>query len=70
MKQISLSPSKMNLFRDCPRCFYDQYVLKVARPRGIMASLMSGIDRTIKPFADTYAGKMPDFLKDKIEGVL
>ena len=70
MNQISLSPSKMNLFRDCPRCFYDQYTLKVARPRGIMASLMSGIDRTIKPLADSYAGKMPDFLKGQIEGVL
>ena len=70
MKQISLSPSKLNLFKDCPRCFYDQYVLKVPRPRGIMASLMGGIDRTIKPVADTCAGKMPDFLKDKIEGVL
>jgi len=45
-------------------------VLKTPRPRGIMASLMSGIDRTIKPYADKFAGKMPDFLKDKIEGVL
>ncbi len=70
MKQISLSPSKLNLFRDCPRCFHDAYTLKTPRPRGIMASLMSGIDRTIKPLADSYAGKMPDFLKDKIEGVL
>ena len=70
MKQISLSPSKINLFRDCPRCFFDAYTLKTPRPRGIMASLMSGIDRTIKPLADTFAGRMPDFLKDKIEGVL
>ena len=70
MNQISLSPSKLNLFKDCPRCFFDAYVLKTPRPRGIMASLMSGIDRTIKPFADTYAGKMPPFLNEKIEGVL
>ncbi len=70
MKQISLSPSKLNLFRDCPRCFHDAYTLKTPRPRGIMASLMSGIDRTIKPLADHSAGKMPDFLKDHIEGVL
>ena len=70
MKQISLSPSKMNLFRDCPRCFYDQYTLKVPRPRGIMASLMGGIDRTIKPLADSYAGKMPGFLANHINGIL
>jgi len=60
----------MNLFRDCPRCFHDQYTLKVPRPRGIMASLMSGIDRVMKPFADEYAGKMPEFLVNHINGVL
>lgn len=70
MNQISLSPSKLNLFKDCPRCFYDQYVLKVPRPRGIMASLMGGIDKAMKPMADTFAGTLPDFLKDKIDGVL
>jgi len=70
MEQISLSPSKMNLYKDCARCFYDQYTLKVPRPRGIMASLMSGIDRTIKPLADESAGQMPAFLGGNIEGVL
>lgn len=70
MEQISLSPSKMTLFKDCPRCFYDQYILKVPRPRGIMATIMGGIDRAIKPLADSFAGKMPDFLGGKVEGVL
>jgi len=60
----------MNLFRDCPRCFYDQYTLKVARPRGIMSTLPGGIDRVIKPLADHYAGKLPAFLEGKVYGTL
>jgi len=60
----------MALFNNCPRCFYDQYVLKVARPRGIMATIMGGIDRAMKPFADNFAGAMPRFLKEKVERVL
>jgi len=35
-----------------------------------MATLMSGIDRTIKPLADSMAGQMPAFLGGKIPGVL
>lgn len=29
---ISLSPSKIGVLKDCPKCFYNANVLKVDRP--------------------------------------
>lgn len=34
MKAIRLSPSKLNLYRECPRCFWLDKVKKIERPRG------------------------------------
>jgi len=69
---ISLSPSKLNKFNDCPRCFWDM-VNKDINYRGIMATLMGGLDRVIKEHYDTcrqqgilpmeLIGKLPDGTK-------
>mgnify|MGYP000954077296 CR=1 FL=1 len=56
-KTISLSPSALNLFKDCPRCFWLEKVKGIKRPRGIFPSLPGGMDRVIKTYFDTYRVK-------------
>jgi len=67
---ISLSASKLNLFRECPSCFYAVNVLKIPRPDSIVASITGGIDRTAKAYFDAYRGKVPTVLEGKVPGFL
>ena len=66
---ISLSPSKLGIYRDCPRCFYDANVLKIERPRGIFPSLPGGIDRVMKVHGDQYRGRMMPPLDKTLTGI-
>lgn len=70
---ISLSPSKLNKFNECPRCFWDAVNLKIEF-RGIMASLPGGLDRVVKdhydacrrkdiPLPPELVGKVPEGTK-------
>lgn len=71
-KAISLSPSALNLFRDCQRCFWLDKVKNIKRPRGIFPSLPSGMDRVIKDYFDRYrvSGQLPpEFRGGTFEGV-
>lgn len=54
MPPIKLSPSTLNLFLDCPRCFWLDKVKNIKRPRGIFPSLPGGMDRVIKAHFDTF----------------
>lgn len=58
---IKLSPSTINLFCDCPRCFYLELKKLSSRPRGIFPSLPIGIDRTLKIYFEKFRteGKLP-----------
>ena len=58
------SPSALNLFKSCPRCTWLEKNKNVKRPRGIMASLPMGMDRTVKKTIDAMRaeGKMFDIL--------
>ena len=67
---ISLSPSKLGIYRECTRCFYDANVLKIDRPRGIFPSLPGGVDRVMKTVVDQYRGGLPPSLQHGITGVL
>lgn len=67
---ISLSPSKIGVLKDCPRCFYDENVLKIARPRGIFPSLPGGVDRVMKDCMDAYRGSMLKELAYQLPGKL
>ena len=60
-----LSPSSLNLFLDCPRCFWLQIVKKVRRPSGVFPSLPSGMDKILKAHFDNFMakGKLPPELK-------
>lgn len=62
----SLSPSSLNLFKDCPRCFWLQFNKGIKRPESIFPSLPSGMDRVLKAHFDAFRGqnKLPPELKD------
>jgi hypothetical protein len=72
MKKIYLSPSSLNLFNDCPRCFWLDKNKRIKRPRGIFPSLPGGMDLVIKKYFDKYrkVDKLPPEVKGRIEGQL
>src|SRR3989344_3937655 len=66
---IRLSPSTgLNLFRDCPRCFWLHYNKNVHRPRGIFPSLPGGMDLVLKDYFDQFRGSLPPELEGKVRG--
>jgi len=60
-----LSPSTLNLFKECPRCFWLQFH-GARRPSGIFPSLPSGMDKVLKEHFDRFMEKgslPPEILK-------
>ncbi len=45
---IGLSKSSLGIFKDCPRCFWLAKNKKIDRPRGIVASIINGVDIAMK----------------------
>lgn len=45
---IGLSKSSLGIFKDCPKCFWMAKNRKVDRPRGIVASIIGGVDKAMK----------------------
>ena len=70
--KIRLSPSALNLFLQCPRCFWLEKNKHIKRPRGIFPSLPSGMDSVIKKYFDSFRvkGDMPPEIKGKMRGEL
>lgn len=64
-KLIKLSPSSLNLFLECPRCFYLQIIKKIKRPEGPFPSLPRGMDKILKEHFDRFMekGELPPELK-------
>ncbi len=56
-KSWRLSRSKIDLFLDCPRCFYLDNVLGVSRPKGYPFNLNSAVDALLKKEFDIYRSK-------------
>jgi len=56
-----LSPSALNLMKECPRCFWLTQHKVWKRPQGIFPSLPSGMDGILKTHFDKFMkqGKMP-----------
>jgi len=70
-KTYFLSPSTLNLFKDCPRCFWLQFNRDIKRPSGIFPSLPSGVDRILKKHFDSFVSKKnlpPELEKSEIKG--
>ncbi len=70
--KIRLSPSTLNVFLECPKCFWLDQAKGIGRPRGIFPSLPGGMDLLIKKYFDKYRalGKLPPELDGKIEAEL
>lgn len=62
----SLTPSKLSLLKDCPRCFWLQHKKGIKRPDHIFPSLPSGMDRVLKIHFDSYADRneLPPEIKE------
>jgi len=67
-----LSPSKLNLLEECPRCFWLSIVKKIDRPSGPMASIVIKMDSIIKHYFDRYREKnqLPPIIKGIVKGRL
>jgi len=72
MKEIRLSPSTLNLFSECPRCFWLHINERIHRPRGIFPSLPGGMDGVIKIYFDKYRkiDKLPPEIEGEVRGKL
>lgn len=71
-KNYNFSPSSLNIFRECPRCFWLLVNRKIKRPRGPYPSIASGIDGVLKAYLDGYRkrGELPPYLRPSIKGKL
>lgn len=69
---IKLSPSSLNLFLECPRCFWLYVNRKIERPRIPVATITTGLDRVVKEYFNIYRFKniLPPILKGNIAGKL
>lgn len=56
-KVFKLSPSAINLFLECPRCFWLEKHGKWKRPASVFPSLPSGMDRVLKEHFDRFRDK-------------
>lgn len=72
MKGYRLSQTSLNLFHDCPRCFWLEKNKGIRRPRGIFPSLPGGMDSVIKKYFDKYRlnNELPPEIKGKVPGKL
>tara|TARA_Y100000310_G_C20596964_1_gene771000 strand:+ start:800 stop:1447 length:648 start_codon:yes stop_codon:yes gene_type:complete len=61
-----LSPSSLNLMKECPRCFWLTQHKKWKRPAGIFPSLPSGMDKILKIHFNKFRdkGQLPPELCD------
>lgn len=53
-ESFKLSRSKIDLFLNCPRCFYFDCRLGISRPPGFPFTLNSAVDRLLKKEFDTH----------------
>lgn len=66
MDLIKLSPSKLNVFNECKRCFWTTERKIGARPRGAFPTLPGGMDRVLKNYGDNFRGGLPPELVGKL----
>ncbi len=53
----TLSPSSLNLLKDCPRCFWVHHNKGIKRPDAAFPSLPAGMDRILKEHFDRFMEK-------------
>lgn len=67
--EIRLSPSALNVFLECQKCFWLEQAKGIHRPRGIFPSLPGGMDILIKKYFDKYRalGKLPPEIDGQVD---
>jgi len=72
MNNIKLSASKLNLLRECPRCFWLAMVKNLKRPSRPMSSIPIKMDSIIKQYYNTYRiqNELPPILNGQVDGQL
>jgi CRISPR/Cas system-associated exonuclease Cas4 (RecB family) len=71
-ESFRISRTKIELFLDCPRCFYLDRKLGVARPPGFPFSLNNAVDALLKQEFDIHRAqgtKHPLMISNKIEAI-
>jgi len=56
-KSFKISRSKIDLFIECPRCFYLDRRLGIGRPPGFPFTLNTAVDALLKQEFDVYRAK-------------
>lgn len=56
---MQLSKSALDIFKNCPCCFWYDRNMKISRPRGIFSSLPNGIDGILKKTLESFRGNLP-----------
>lgn len=69
---LKLSPSSLNLYLECPRCFWLYLNKNIKRPEKPVATITTGLDRVIKEYCEIYRQKgiLPPMLEGKVPGKL
>ncbi|MFH1376091.1 MAG: PD-(D/E)XK nuclease family protein, partial [Candidatus Woesearchaeota archaeon] len=64
---IKLSPSTLNLFKECHKCFYLQIIKNIKRPDTPFPSLPNGMDKILKEHFDRFLDKnqLPPEIKEE-----
>ncbi|MDE2180353.1 MAG: PD-(D/E)XK nuclease family protein [candidate division NC10 bacterium] len=72
MKRLTLSNSRLGLYRECPRCFWLEINAGIKRPETIFPSLPGGLDLQFKRYFDRFrdCGELPPEVKGKLPGRL
>jgi hypothetical protein len=72
MAKYNLSPTTLNIFLECPRCFWLHINQNIRRPRPIFPSLPGGMDIVLKMYFDRYRLKnqLPPEIAGKVSGSL
>ncbi len=67
-----LSASTLNLFLECPRCFWLHVKKRIKRPQKPLPSITQGMDLIIKKYFNFFREKkvLPPFLKKRISAKL
>ena len=70
--RIVLSPSALNLFLECAKCFWLEKNRGIHRPSGAFPSLPGGMDAVLKKYFDKFRaqGTLPPEIEGKVEGKL
>lgn len=68
----TLSATSLNLYLECPRCFYLKIKEKINRPPSPFSTVPTGIDNILKKYFDYYRSKneVPPLLLNKLPAKL